>query len=278
MSPDKKYFIFSGHALGAAAHFHKLDDEPNLNHVIPALAPSVVAATGGLSKNHVANYYYAVDQPRKRTLVSVNRIDTMTSGTEQDGCWVTEVDAEVEGVRVLEKLDVGYVKLHFVSSRSMDSENCDAKISTKGSRIEGLRMGSMSANIFLDEEPLLFTASKDHLVDYYRGKDPAWRAANARRFSTDPAATEVHQANGRVKFSLVHKIELSGTQDPDHQVHVEEDNPYTIHWDGFGKIIVGEVFVKCCERRVTMLRLYMGSDGGGSGSLADGTSNGQIGP
>jgi hypothetical protein len=49
---------------------------------------------------------------------------------------------------------------------------------------------------------------------------------------------------------------------------------HTIVWTGFGRIILGEVHVKGHERRLTMVRLAMGSDAGGTGAAGDGQSNG----
>jgi hypothetical protein len=276
MSPSGKYFVYSGHAVGAAAHFHKLDDVQNLNHIIPTLGAAVLPGTGGRSVGHHENYAYQADVPRKRTLLYVRRVDTRVEGWPQGNAWVTEIDAEIESVRVLEKLDIGLVKVHTRSATPMDADGCQAVVTTNGSCIEGLRMGGIEAKITLDHEPLLFTTSRDTLADFYRKKDAGWRADNAHRFCTEPTAAEVHEVNGRIKFSLVKNIELIGAQDPEHQVRVEADG-HTIKWDGFGRIILGEVFVKCCDRRITMVRLHMGSDGGGNGTIGDTSSNGSTG-
>jgi len=273
MSQNGTYFVFSGHSVGLAAHFHKLDDVQNLNHMVPAQAPSVLPATGGLSEGKVSNYRYAVDVPRKRTLVALRHAETRVEGRTLPDRWETEVHADIQGVEILEKLEVGRVKVHMLSSRAT-SADAETKISTKGSSIEGLQLGGVSVKVVLDDDVIEFCASKDKLADYYRKQAPAWRGANARRFTTDPDSPEIHEVNGRVRFSLAREIHLSGTQDPNHLVRVEEDG-YTIKWDGFGRIIIGEVFVKGNDRRVTMLRLHMGSDGGGSGSVGDTSSNGQ---
>jgi len=274
MSPNGKYYIFSGHAVGVAAHIHKLDDVPNLNHLIPTQAAAVLPATGGLSEGHAANYCYDVDQPRKRTLVCVRHGYSMAAGRTLGDRWETEVKTEVESVGILEKLDIGAVKLHMVSTRYMNTDKTTVEL--KGSSIEGLQFRDVTAKIVLDLEPFPHCTSKDALADYYRGQSAAWRTANARRFGTLPEAAEARETNGVIKFSLVRDIQLSGSQDPDHPVRVENDG-YTIKWDGFGRIIVGEVFVKGNDRRVTLLRLHMGSDGGGTGSIGDGSSNGQTG-
>ena len=272
MSQNGKQFIFSGHAVGAAAQFHRLDDLENLDHVVPTLGASVLPVSGGLSKGHASHYCYAVDKPRKRTLVSVGRIDTMAAGRTFSDRWETEVEAEIEKVDVVEKLHVGFVKLHLLAVRDADSE--EARISTKGSRIEGLELGKVAVKVELDEEPIECCGSRDRLAAFYAGKDDAYRAANAFRFATDPAAPVLAERKGRSTFSLVRKIELSGKQDPEQPITVDG---YTIIWKGFGRIVLGEVSVKGNDRRITMMRLAMGSDAGGSGSIGDGGSNGQMG-
>jgi hypothetical protein len=277
MNQNGRYFIFSGHAVGVSAHFHKLDNLTNLNHVVPVLGASVLPVTGGFSHSHAANYCYEVDEPRKRTLVSVRRIETKAYGRTLPDRWETEVEAEIDSVRVLEKLDIGSVRLHMLAVRDSTSDNGETRVSTRGSHVEGLRMGSVTAKVVLDAEVLENCGSKDQLATWYRKQPSAWRTANACRFGTDPNAAEVCETNGRIKLSVVRDIQIVGTQDPDHQVHLLPDG-YTIKWDGFGRIILGEVSVKGSDRRVTMVRLAMGSDGGGSGSVGDGGSNGVIGP
>jgi hypothetical protein len=274
MSETKPYYVFSGHALGLAAHFHRLDHMKDLNHLVPTQAGSVLSAAGGLSRGHASNYCFEVDEPRRRTLISLRRADTVAEGRCFPDRWETQVSADIEAVRVLEKLSIGRVKLHMKAVRKKDS--AEAEVSTNGSFIEGLQMGGVTANIAFDHEPLTFSGSKDSLAAYYRGQSAAWRDANARRFYTDQGAPAAREVDGAIKFSLAREIELSGTQDPEHEVRVERDG-YTIKWDGFGRIIIGEVFVKCNDRKITMVRLEMGSDGGGSGTVGQGQTNGQTG-
>lgn len=273
MSPNGKYYVFSGHAIGVAAHIHKLDDVLNLNHLIPTQAAAVLPGTGGLSEGHSANYCFAVDKPRKRTLVSVRQAHSIAAGRCFDDRWETEVKTEVESVGILEKLDIDSVKLHMVATRYRDSDKMTVEM--KGSSIEGLRFGGVTAKIVLDTEPVQYCTSTEALADFYRRQPASWRSANARRFSTYPDAAEVAETKSRIKFSLVREIQLTGTQNADHPVRVLEDG-YTIKWDGFGRIIVGEMFVKGNDRKITLLRLHMGSDGGGSGSVGDTSSNGQM--
>jgi hypothetical protein len=72
---------------------------------------------------------------------------------------------------------------------------------------------------------------------------------------------------------VVRSIELVG---PEAEKQGMTVHGYTITWKGFGKIIFGEVYVKGNDRQLTMVRLAMGSDAGGSGSAGSGQSNGTV--
>jgi hypothetical protein len=51
-----------------------------------------------------------------------------------------------------------------------------------------------------------------------------------------------------------------------------------LSFKGFGHIYFGEVMMKECCRRVTMVRLKMGSDDGGDVSMAEADPNGSWAP
>jgi hypothetical protein len=268
------YFKFSGHALGVAARFHQLDEQENLNHVIPTLGSSVLAATGGVAQASVKDYAYTVDQPRKRTLLSVRKVETATHGRDLGKRFETEVEADVEELRVVEKLDIGYIRLHFLSKFDSEAANPVSLVSTKGSRIEGLQMGNVKAEVILDEEPLLFSGNAEQLAEFYNKQTDGYRAKNGWRFALDPAAEGKCKCCHEHKFSLVREIRLSGPEAEKQKISVDG---YTIHWKGFGRIVLGEVHVKGNERRVALVRLAMGCNAGGPGSAGGGGSNGHLG-
>ncbi len=267
-----KQYIFSGHALGAAAQFHRLDEAQNLCHVVPTLGASVLAPTGGHSRSRVIHYAYTVDQPRKRTLLSVRKIKTAVSGRDLGNRFETEVEADIEALQVVEKLHIGTIRLHFLSARPADPENAAPVITTTGSRIEGVQLGNVKAVVVLDEEPLLSCGTADQLVEYYRKQTDEYRAKHGWRFALDTAPESAGGTCRQHKFSLVREIHLSGPERDKQSISVDG---FTIHWKGFGRIVLGEVYVKGNDRRVTMVRLAMGSDAGGSGTAGSGQSNGQ---
>ena len=268
-----KYYIFSGHALGVAAQFHRLDEAKNLCHVVPTLGASVLAPTGGHSRSRVLHYAYTVDQPRKRTLLSVRKIKTAVSGRDLGNRFETEVEADIEAVQFVEKLHIGTIRLHFLAARPAEPENAAPVITTTGSRIEGVQLGNVKAVIVLDEEPLLSCGNAEQLGAFYSKQTDDYRKANGSRFKLDTAPQGAGGSCRSHTFSLVREIHLSGPERDKHSITVDG---YPIHWKGFGKIILGEVIVKGNDRRVTMVRLAMGSDAGGPGTAGSGQSNGAM--
>lgn len=267
-------YIFAGHAVGIAAQFDRLDEVTNLNHSVPTLGASVLPVTGGLSKSHVSNFCFEVDHPRRRKLVSVRHVETTAEGRTLPDKFQTEVESEIKSVGVVEKLHIERIRVHVMATRPRDEG--PTVLETKGNKIEGVRLGDVEATIELDDEPLYFCANKEQLADFYRNQSPAYRAEHAWRFQAEPEAIEIPQNKGKCKVSLVRKITLSGKQDPEHPVVVHEIHRNVIHWKDFGRIFLGEVLVTSDSRRVTLVRLAMGSDAGGSSSMGEGESNGQI--
>jgi hypothetical protein len=271
LEPEQRY-LYSGHTVGASAQFHRLDDVENLNHRVPALGASVLPVTGGLSTAHAADYSYVVDEPRHRTLLSVHRVDSSAEGREHRDRFETEVRAEVESIHVVEKLHVEFVKLHMLST--LKKGQTVPTVSTTGNEIEGMRLGRVKVKLVLDEEPFHSSGSKDQLAAFYKNKNADYRREHSWRFGTRPDTDELASPHGIHTYSLVREIKLEGPEEEKQSIAVEG---YTIRWKGFGRVILGEVVVKGHSRQVTLVRLAMGSNAGGNGSVGCGQSNGQVG-
>jgi len=254
MSNGSARYLFAGHAIGAAARFHRLYETENLNHVIPTLGGSVLPITGGRSEARQEAYRYDVDAPQKRCLFAVDQIETWVEGRDLGDHFETELSVDISGLHVVEKLHIDSVRLHLMSERKPGE---DAVVSTNGSRIEGLRLGKVEARLTIDEEPLRHTATADAFA--------AWHSSKARPLGK---AGEYHCG------TIIRDIQLAGLEKDQQDLSVAGN---VIVWKGFGRIILGEIHVKGHERRVTMVRLAMGSDAGGTGTAGDGQSNGGTG-
>ncbi len=268
MEIDKR-FKFSGHAIGAAAHFHRLDELENLNHVIPTLGQSAVPVVGGHSHHEVQHKCFSVDQPRKRTLLALEHAEASSTGRYIDEKrFETTISALVRSVDILEKLHVQTVELHQTSSSEWDAPQ--SSITTSGCKIEGLRLGNVAVQVELDEEPFATCGTRRELNAYYGARSESWRRENSWRFHTLADAGSIQEYGGRYFGTLVKKIDLSGPPEELKTMHVDG---YSIKWDGFGKIFLGEVIVRDIDRHVTMIRLKMGSDAAGFATVGDGHTN-----
>ena len=126
-----------------------------------------------------------------------------------------------------------------------------------------------------NEAALRHCGTHEQLNTFFGKKDDAYCEKHLWRYRTSPDLQSTADKCRSYNFSLVENIVLRGQQDPERPVKIEGHN--TIYWKGFGRIILGEVNVKGSDRRVTMVRLAMGSGAGGSGTAGSGQSNGQTG-
>ncbi len=266
-APAHRY-LYSGHTVGAAAQFHRLDDD-EVDHVIPTLAASVIPVTGGLSKNHADNYCYQVDHPSHRTLMAVRHIESMAAGREFSNRFETEIETGIESIHILEKLHIEKIELHVFST--LKKGETEPQVTTKGNKIDGMRLGHVIAKIKLDDDPLHHCGTKDQLAQFYKKQSAEYRREHSWRFNTPPDSDILAAPHGHYVCSLVREIKLEGPPDELRDISVEG---YTIRWKEFGRIILGEVVVKGNDRQVTMVRLAMGSNAVGQGAVGCGQTNG----
>src|SRR5258708_37118588 len=110
MEIDRR-FAFSGHAIGVAAHSHRIDDVHDLDHNIPALGSSAIPIVGGHSRHRVATFCYTASHPRQITLLSAQKFGTMTRGkclpTKQ---FETKMGAVVRALAIVEEWHVDLVE------------------------------------------------------------------------------------------------------------------------------------------------------------------------
>ena len=271
MSQNGTRYVFSGHAVGVAAQFHRLGEMENLEHVIPALGAAVLPVTGGLAHARSTCYEYPVEKPWKRSLLSVRHVESRAVGKRDDDSFVTEVHSVIEDVNVLEKLHIRRVELHMKSSKKEDGV---PTVSTSGNIIDGMQLGNVHVAVDLDDDLLGSCGNRDQLAKHFAGLEPEEKKRIAWRFRTDPGAAEIRTFGERCHCTLVTAIHLSGPEDELEKIPEPKRN--VIYWPGFGRIYLGEVLVGERDRRLTMVRLDMGSDAGGSGTIGDAGTNGSV--
>src|SRR5271165_5772943 len=157
MEIDKR-FVFSGSAVGAAAHFYHLDNVP-VDHVVPTIGSSAIPIVGGRTHHKVGPQTHSTDHPRNRILLSVEQVETLAFGKEvSPRKYATEIGAIVNGLSVLEKLHAELIEMHQTSTR--DEEAAESSIKTGGCKIEGLRLGGVRVKVELEEGPFATCGTK----------------------------------------------------------------------------------------------------------------------
>src|SRR5260370_15541241 len=205
-------FVFSGYAIGVAAHFHRIDDVHDLDHNIPTLGSSAIPSVGGLSRQRVANFCYTASHPRHITLLSAQKVETHARGKcLPNKQFETEIGAVIHSVRFVEKLHVDLVEMHQRSTRGWRGP--ESSIKTSGSKIQGMRLGNVLVNVELDEEPFATCGTKKELNAFYAKQSDAYRRENCARFHTPEGATSLEEHNERYYGSLVKKISVDGPKE-----------------------------------------------------------------
>ena len=253
MNNGKPRFKFAGHAKGFTAQFNRLDETEGLNHVVPMLGDCVLPDGGDRQEHRLPTpYRLDVDAPRSRCLVAIDDIHTWAEGREANGRFETDVSINLTGLHVVEMLHIDSVRFHMRSSRTKSS---DPLVESDGYHILGMRLGKVEAEVIIDDEVLPSAGTEQQFVHSHgqRGR-------------------ELAKYGEHYRSSIVHRIQLKGEERDQAGMCVDGN---VIIWRGFGRIILGEIHVKGHERRVTMLRLAMGSAAGGKATGADGQSNGQ---
>ena len=274
---DEKRFIYNGHAIGAGAHVHRLDNHSGLDIQVPTQGASVLPVTGGLSESKASNFLYAVDRPVKRRILSVQHVDTKAHGRHDGKLYRTGVQTTVEHSTWAERVHFDLLSLKMETTHN----GIDAApvIFIKDLKIEGVHLGSVTANVEVDEEPFSNCGTWESLADFWAKASNKYKQENAARFPVHPSdPTKLVPLHAYYHCSVVRKITLSGPANEIAQMRVDGN---TIIWDdpkdhsvGFGKISLGEVLVSGTERRITLARMQMGCPTGGSGTGGEGQSNG----
>ena len=144
------------------------------------------------------------------------------------------------------------------SYREMDKAQMDAMGQQMSKAME--QMQAQMANMPPEQRKMM--------EDMMKGKMGAMGGASAKPTMGNG---NLARSGEHYRFSLVREIQLIGEEVDKQPMEVTGN---VIYWKGFGRIILGEVHVKGHERKISLVRLAMGSDAGGDGSAGSGQSNG----
>lgn len=262
-----KRFVYTGAAVGLSARITRIMGNANLNHVVPVQGASVLPQTGGISESKTGDFTHKIKHPDKRVVVKVGSTKTRAVGLPDGDLFRTEVSTELTQVDFFDMLHIDSASAKMVSIH--DGHNDFPLVAPESVLIKGMRLGKTNVQVTFDLEPFQQCKTKRALAAKY-ATDANFRKACAARFNADPSSTVIPEYHGFFVASVVREIKLVGENNPDISI-----NGYTIVWNGFGTIILGEMLISDYLRRFSLVRLKMGSDVSGDGTVGgvDGDSH-----
>lgn len=210
-----------------------------------------------------------------KDVLSFTSAHTYVSGIKtEDGAHNSVVTCIVEGLNILHMITADAV-IGRISSKHIDGKT--AETIPFGSRFENLRIGGQAVEVDLDHDLFMQHATLEALSDHYesggkRGKGGIkgaalgkaryqWGAPNgdippalAKGMMMDPAVGW-HKSNGVLHTSMVKQVRTVGSGNS------AEETPYAyaIHIPHVGNLYLGEIFASTGIKRLSMLRLELGS-------------------
>jgi hypothetical protein len=228
--------------------------------VIEAQGATALPIVGGFASSRVDGY-------RFRDIVSVRSARIHAVGTEEaDGSFNTSVSVTVEGLNILDVITAESLTARLSSYHAPEAPQ--PRITALGTDFRGLRIGGHPIEVELDRPLFCQELTHDEFKEYVtRKSDPAavsqqflWGRGDEQRKafgSLVPQGAEgwPESKAGTVLCSLVKDV---GAKTPELTTQ-----GYVIRVPMVGTVYLGEVIVSSHARRLTMLRLEMGSPVGG---------------
>jgi len=247
------HYAFRGNASGAGGTLTEVKDQ-SVGKIIPTYAASSLPVTGGRSRSEYPGYKYSANG------LEIFRSGPITTHAEtmenSAGDSITSVSAEAFDVWVYPSFEIPYLRSH-LQAQSTTVEGM-ANIRLGNCVLNEIRLGSNVVKVELD----LKTFSE---CDSF---EEAIKGASAHRRSAT-GAPSTGGSKGVIVSDIVAKLippEKAGDE-----ITVSDNR---IYWKNFGWIVVGEILISRQYRRLTMIRLELGSPIKGSIGIGETESDG----
>jgi len=268
-------FIFRGQASGVAAHILRPVDRQ-----LPVQAASSLPVIGGLSESKVG-------PGRLQRYVSFLSAATSAAGNFQDAKQAvaitngelapdaapteTTVTARVRRIEVLQRLSIGLAEARIVA-RSPEP-GAQPSIHPNGNKIERVKVDASRLKITLAESLYCEHGTKQQLAEAYAKGLPERHARLFFGTGAKARSTRLPESNGLVYCTLVESMEWVGKPHPTATI-----DGHVLTIPDFGKVYFGEMFISDFSRRLTLVRIDLGSPAGGFMAMAEVETNGSFWP
>jgi hypothetical protein len=185
--------------------------------------------------------------------------------------------AEVNGLAVGRKprLKIARIRAELTNRSAGHSGQPSIRVS-RDTVIDGISIEGFKLIVQLNTRP--FTQCDTHAKILAAVDDPKFVAKSgetlfmSKRFGGEqprPTFRKLVRTGDTVYATIVKSIRWDGRRYPKSEIH---DNMVVL--PGFGRVFFGEILISQYSRRLTMVRMALGSDAGGSASAGDVESNG----
>lgn len=250
---DGRVFLYRAFALGLGGTLRRPVQE-----VVDAAGSVALPIVGGYTEARVKDFRY-------RELISIKEVRSYTTGSQsKDGAYNTVVSSTMEGLNILDFITADAVVGRLSSYHAPNGD--EPQIVTSGSTFHNLRIGGHAVDVDLDHE--MFTTLSTYTAFRSRfERDDEFQELIQRRFmwttppdklppgfqNTVPLPNRKYwpESRGMVPCSLVREIRTNGTE--------MERYGHILCVPQVGYIALGELFVSQYARRLTMMRLILGS-------------------
>ncbi len=250
---DPRVFLYRGYALGLGGTLRRPFQE-----VVDGGASVALPIVGGYNAARVQNYRY-------RELISIKDVRTYTTGSQsKDGAYNTVVSAVMEGLNILASITADAVVGRLSSRHAPDG--AEPEIVATGSTFHNLRIGGHPIEVDLDHDMFGSLSTYSSFRNRFE-RDDEFQEMIQRRFmwttppdklppgflNSVPLPNRKYwpESRGMVPCSLVRDVRYEALE--------IERYGHILCVPQVGYIALGELFMSQYARRLTMMRLVLGS-------------------
>jgi hypothetical protein len=257
---DKRY-IFRGNAVGVAGHITKPDDS-----IIWVQGASSLPVIGGYSLS-------SAERARFGEVLAFDNVMTRATGdySVKEKAYKTLANSIVKGLHVTAHLSADALEATLTATHP--ETGGESSISLAGTRISNLRIDGYPIYVTIDTDLCGKYTTRKSLADAYATDDDFFKRYLNRfllpdNVKPDPKNRRIPETGGYIVCSIVSEVRT------DHPKIVVDGHVLTL--EGFGRIFLGELLIGSQSRRLTLLRLKLGSPIVGEIACAEVEGNGTI--
>lgn len=251
-------FRFQGHAIGAGGRIHNPFQE-----IIEIQAAAALPEIGGYGSSRSSSFRY---REILQFDLAHSEVTGSLSGNGGKPVHNTLIKTTVEGLNIMGMVTADRVVANLVSVHDGEGDG-EPSVKLAGTRFENLKIAGVPVKVDLALDVFDRLHTHSHVRNAYR-TDQHFRALfddltlkrrlqeapeRVRRWFYRPAENdgEMPQTKGVTSLSLVRRLE---PERPEFQCW-----GHVIHIDGFGSIVLAELQLTQFTRRLTMVRVNLGS-------------------